>query len=289
MPAPHGTSSTPQITPHVQRATPSPAQPSLSAEQATAPAQQGFAPASPGTSSAQRPTAAPVPVPPARVGTTKGTPAISRLAALAARPVILTRDRHRRRSATPYRNRTHRMQPHATRSGRGTSGVRLSPNGRRSYAPGISHGIAPAPPPHTDRASCKPRDAFPSSARYEGRMSSTEQAHVIRFSARRDLTWSATIQPNILDLSPHDHPDLLGPLHQSRRRLAIINESVDNTYGDRILDQLARYEIEHPDPLRVPGGEGLEPGVGRDVRFRNGRAGRESDRRTRRRPIPDDR
>lgn len=86
-------------------------------------------------------------------------------------------------------------------------------------------------------------------------MSDTEQPHMIQFSARRDLTWSATIQPRLLDLSPDDHPDLFGPLRQSRRRLPIIDEAVDAIYGDPIRGQLARYQVEHPDPLVIPGGE----------------------------------
>lgn len=85
-------------------------------------------------------------------------------------------------------------------------------------------------------------------------MSTTEHAHV-RFGARRDLAWYASIQPGLLDATPERHPLLFGPLDQSRRRVLILDETVNERYGERILGLLARYDIEHPDPLTIPGGE----------------------------------
>ena len=86
-------------------------------------------------------------------------------------------------------------------------------------------------------------------------MATTEQAHAITFSARRDLTWSACVQPGLFDLGPDAHPNLFGSLDSSRRRFLVIDQSVYDTYGRRILALLARYGIEHPDPYEIPGGE----------------------------------
>jgi 3-dehydroquinate synthetase len=86
-------------------------------------------------------------------------------------------------------------------------------------------------------------------------MATSEPTPAIRLTARRDLTWYARIQSGLLDLCPDDHPDLFGPLDQSRRRLLVIDNAVDAMYGPRILALLARYGIDHPDPLTIPGGE----------------------------------
>lgn len=86
-------------------------------------------------------------------------------------------------------------------------------------------------------------------------MATREEAHAITFSARRDLTWSACVQPGLLDLGPDSHPNLFGTLDGSRRRLLVIDDAVYATYGGRILSLLARYGIEHPEPCTIAGGE----------------------------------
>ncbi|MFI9741600.1 iron-containing alcohol dehydrogenase [Streptomyces sp. NPDC052494] len=85
-------------------------------------------------------------------------------------------------------------------------------------------------------------------------MSTTEHAHV-RFTARQDLTWYASIKRGLLDSEPKDAPLLFGPRDRSRRRLVVLDETVHDHYGERILALLARYGITHPDPLTIPGGE----------------------------------
>lgn len=92
-------------------------------------------------------------------------------------------------------------------------------------------------------------------------MSTTEQAHAITFTARRDLTWYAHIQPGLLDLRPAERPDLFGPLDRSRRRFLIVDDAVFATYGPRILRLLDRYGIDHPGPCTIPGGEHSKTGA----------------------------
>ncbi|OKJ78786.1 hypothetical protein AMK30_04745 [Streptomyces sp. CB02460] len=82
----------------------------------------------------------------------------------------------------------------------------------------------------------------------------TEQ-HETTFTAHLDLTWTASIRPGLLDAHPDQLPELLGSRGRSLRRLPIIDEQVDARYGDQIRALLARYRIDHPDPLVIPGGE----------------------------------
>ncbi|SFE43425.1 3-dehydroquinate synthase [Actinacidiphila alni] len=84
---------------------------------------------------------------------------------------------------------------------------------------------------------------------------STTETHTTTFSARLDLQWTASIRPGLLHAHPDDLPSLLGPRDWSSRRLPIIDEHVHAIYGEQIRALLARYGIDHPDPLVLPGGE----------------------------------
>jgi 3-dehydroquinate synthetase len=74
-------------------------------------------------------------------------------------------------------------------------------------------------------------------------------------TATRTVEWTAEILVGILDSTPGRVPDLFGDLTVSRRRVVAVDTKFHAIHGDRLRALLARYRIEHPDPVIVQGGE----------------------------------
>jgi 2-epi-5-epi-valiolone synthase len=75
-----------------------------------------------------------------------------------------------------------------------------------------------------------------------------------RGQSARAVEWTASLVEELLGLSPVECPGLFGDL-ASRRRFVVIDNNVMQHYGTGILELLARYGIEHNEPLLIPGGE----------------------------------
>jgi 3-dehydroquinate synthetase len=84
---------------------------------------------------------------------------------------------------------------------------------------------------------------------------SLRPTQTVTFKAKRRLRWTASIEPGLLDARPSTHPKLFGDLDASRRRFLLLDETVANVYGDRILAQLHRYGVVHNEPFLLAGGE----------------------------------
>jgi 2-epi-5-epi-valiolone synthase len=74
-------------------------------------------------------------------------------------------------------------------------------------------------------------------------------------SVTRPVEWTAEVLPGLLDTTPDDVPDLFGDRKASPKRVLVVDTEVMNRHGDAILNLLARFDIEHPLPVIVPGGE----------------------------------
>jgi 3-dehydroquinate synthetase len=74
-------------------------------------------------------------------------------------------------------------------------------------------------------------------------------------TARKPVQWSTGLVDGLLALSPKTAPDLFGDVRAFPRRFVAVDEHVWPHYGEKMLDLLSRYRIEHNDPLIMPGGE----------------------------------